>query len=485
MARILLIDDDEDLRCFLKEELEGQRHVVQDMERAEQGLEVLKGAPFDLVLIDNNFPGGMSGTEFIKSLKEQGIEVPVILMTGHSTCDTAIRAINLGAFDYVVKPDTFQSLIGKLQPIIAEVLAITRPPKLVRVPTQAPPGRELELMLVGKSEVMGEVYKIIARDARDGSDDPVLIRGETGTGKGMVAHAVHTNSPRKNKPFVALNCAGFNDNLVESEWFGHEAGAFSGADKLRKGKFEYANGGTLFLDEIGDMPPNLQAKLLRALECQEVVRVGGNEPIKVNVRLVSATSLDLEARIREGKFRSDLFYRVNRVTVRLPPLRERLEDLPELATYFLAWAAAKSERHPPVLADSTLERLRAFSWPGNVRELQNVLYCAFGLCRGSEVLPSHLVFPKEESGSAALGQEGADNAVAGLRKAIAWAWNGREDKLWQSLCDLLERELLAHALAQFGGNQTQIGKRLGMCSNTVRKRLKKYDLIEETEALTP
>jgi two-component system response regulator AtoC len=483
MARILLIDDDEDLRCFLKEELEGRGHVVRDLERAVQGPEVLSGAPFDLVLIDNNFPDAMSGIDFLEALKKCGIDVPVILMTGYSTCDTAIRATKLGASDYVVKPDTFQALFQKLQPIIAEVLAITRPAKEVRASTHAPPGPTLEPMLVGASTVMVEVYKNIGRFA--GSDDAVLILGETGTGKELVARAIHTNSPRKNKPFVPLNCAGFNDNLVESEWFGHEAGAFSGADKLRKGKFEYASGGTLFLDEIGDMPPNLQAKLLRLLEYQEVVRVGGNEPIKVNVRLLSATSLDLEARIREGKFRSDLFYRVNRVTLRLPPLRERLEDLPELAAYFLARAAEGTERHPPALADSTLQRLRAFSWPGNVRELQNVLYCAFGLCRGPEVLPSHLRFPKDDGVRAAPGQEDEDEAVAGLRKAVAWAWNSGQDKLWQSLCDRLERELLAHALVQVGGNQTQVGERLGMARNTVRNRLQKYGLTEEPEALTP
>jgi DNA-binding NtrC family response regulator len=330
---------------------------------------------------------------------------------------------------------------------------------------------------------MVEVYKHIGRFA--GSDDAILILGETGTGKELVARAIHTNSPRKNKPFVPLNCAALNENLLESELFGHEAGAFSGADKLRKGKFEHASGGTLFLDEIGDMPPNLQAKLLRLLEYQEVVRVGGNEPIKVNVRLLSATSIDLEARIREGKFRSDLFYRVNRVTLRLPPLRERLDDLPELAAYFLARAAGATERARPALADATLRRLRGHPWPGNVRELQNVLHRAFGVCRGPEVLPSHLDFPKEGSGRAASGQEGEDEAVAGLRKTIAWAWNSGQDKLWQSLCDRLERELLAFALAQLGGNQTQVGERLGMARGTVGKRLQKYGLTEEPEALTP
>ena len=480
MARILLIDDDEDLRCFLQGELEGRGHAVQVLERAEQGPEVLSGAPFDLVLIDNKMPG-MSGIDFLEALKERGIDVPVILMTGYSTCDTAIRAINLGAFDYVIKPDDFQSLFRKLQPLIGEVLAITRPAKGVRVAVDPPPGPALGPMLVGASPEMVAVYKHIGRFAR--SDDAVLILGETGTGKELVARAIHTNSPRKNKPFVPLNCTALNETLLESELFGHEKGAFTGADKLRKGKFEHASGGTLFLDEIGDMPPTLQAKLLRVLEYQEVERVGGDEPIKVNVRLLSATHRDLQAAIGEGKFRRDLFHRLNRVTVRLPPLRERLEDLPELAVYFLARAAEGTERARPALADDALQRLRAHPWKGNVRELQNVLHRAFAVCRGPEVLATHLDFSDEGSGRTIPGQE--DEAVAGLRKAIAWAWNGGQDKLWQGLCDRLERELLAFALAQLGGNQTQVGERLGMARGTVGKRLQKYGLAQEQEALTP
>ena len=395
MAVILLIDDDADLRCFLQGELEARGHAVRCLERAEEGPEVLGDAAFDLVLLDNKMPG-MSGIDFLEALQERGIDAPVILMTGASTSDTAIRAINLGAFDYVIKPDDFQSLLRDLAPLIAEALAITRPAKEVRVSADAPPHPAPGPMLVGRSRPMVEVYKLIGRFAR--GDDAVVVLGETGTGKELVARAIHTNSPRKNKPFVALNCTALNENLLESELFGHEQGAFTGADKLHKGKFEYANGGTLFLDEIGDMPPNLQAKLLRVLEYQEVVRVKGNEPIKVNVRVLSATHRDLEAAIGEGKFRRDLFHRLNRVTLRLPPLRERLEDLPELAAYFLARAAEGTERARPTLADGTLHRLRAHPWPGNIRELQNVLYRAFGVCRGAQVLPAHLDFPAEGAG---------------------------------------------------------------------------------------
>jgi DNA-binding NtrC family response regulator len=475
VARILLIDDDADLRHFLQSELEGQGHAVRCLEQAEHGPEVLSEAPFDLVLLDNKMPG-MSGIDFLEALQDRALGVPVILMTGYSTYDTAIRAMNLGAFDYVIKPDDFQKLFRDLERLIAEALEITRPAKDVRVVAEAPPRPPAGPTLVGKSRPMVEVYKLVGRFAR--GDDAVLILGETGTGKELVARAIHTNSPRKNRPFVALNCTALNENLLESELFGHEPGAFTGAEKLRKGKLEHASGGTLFLDEIGDMPPNLQAKLLRVLEHQEVERVGSNEPIKVNVRVLSATHRDLEAAIGEGKFRRDLFHRLNRVTLRLPPLRERLEDLPELAAYFLARAAEGTGRARPSLGEGTLERLRAHPWPGNVRELQNVLYRAFGVCRGPQILPPHLDFPAGDpcARPAPNPDAGQDEAVAGLRKAVAWAWDHRQEHLWPLLRDLLERELLAFALAQLGGNQTQVAERLHMARGTVIKRMQEYGL---------
>jgi DNA-binding NtrC family response regulator len=326
-------------------------------------------------------------------------------------------------------------------------------------------------MLVGRS--MAEVGKHIGLFAR--TDDPVLILGETGTGKELVAHAFHTWSPRRNKPFVKLNCTAINENLLESELFGHEPGAFTGADKLRKGKFEYAHGGTLFLDEIGDMPLNLQAKLLRVLEYQEVERIGSNEPIKVNVRFLSATHRDLEAAILAGTFRRDLFYRLNRVTIRLPALRDRLDDLPELVNYLVARAAAKANRPRLMVADATLARLREYRWPGNVRQLENVVRRAVGMCRGSQVLPEHLEFPADSApGTSSAG--GADAALAGLQAAIDWAWATDQKPLWDTLHDLLERELLKTALTRLNGNQTKVAKHLGMARGTVIDRMEKYGL---------
>jgi DNA-binding NtrC family response regulator len=469
LAKILLIDDDDDLTHFLRQELEANRHQVTCLDGAATAPDLLARSPFDLVLLDNRM-SGMSGIDFLQSLQTRVLDVPVILMTGHSTFDTAIEAMDLGAFDYVIKPDDYQALMRELGPLIAKALEMTRPLEDVQVAAVAPPAAEGP-MLVGKSMV--EVGKYIGKFAR--SDDPVLILGETGTGKELVARAFHTKSPRKQKPFVALNCTAINENLLESELFGHEPGAFTGADKLRKGKFEYANGGTLFLDEIGDMPLNLQAKLLRVLEYQEVERIGSNEPIKVNVRFVSATHRDLEAAIQEGKFRRDLFHRLNRVTVRLPPLRERTDDLPELVNYFLSREAEAAKRTRPAVADNTAARLREYHWPGNVRQLQNVIVRAFRDCRGQQILPEHLDFPADTAAAdeSAVGEEAA---LAGLRSAIDWAWTTERKPLWETLHDLLECELLKVALAKSGGNQTEVADRLGMARGTVIKRMAKYGL---------
>jgi two-component system NtrC family response regulator/two-component system nitrogen regulation response regulator GlnG len=474
VALILLIDDDDDLRDYLQAELEGQGHAVQGLARAENGPDVLSRAPFDLVLLDNKMPG-MSGIEFLEALQERGLDVPVILMTGYATSDTAVRAMNLGAFDYLIKADDFPTLSRELGPLIAEALKIRRPAEEVLMSAEAPPGPPDVLLLIGKSRPMVQVYKDVGRFAR--GDDAVLVLGETGTGKELVARALHYNSPRKHKPFVVLDCSNIPESLLESELFGHEKGAFTGADKLRKGKFEYADGGTVFLDEIGEMPLGLQAKLLRVLEYQEVARVGRDEPIKVNVRLLSATNRDLKAAIAAGKFRSDLFYRLNRVTLRLPPLRDRLEDLPDLSAYFLALAANKLGRARPGLAESTLQRLRAHPWPGNVRELQNVMHRAASVCRGPLVLPEHLDFPGEEAaGPAPAAEASAAEALAALRKAVAWGWDEYPEEVWPHLRDLLERELLAFALARLSDNQSEAAERLGMARNTVIERIKKYGL---------
>ncbi len=472
MPRILLIDDDADLTRFLQLDLESHGHQVACLERAERGPDILAEGTFDLVLLDNKMPG-MSGIEFLAALQQRGLGVPVILMTGHATTDTAIQAMNLGAFDYVIKPMELDQLFAELEPLIDKALEMARPMKeAVRLPGE-PAGDASTPVLLGNSKPMQEVYKSIGKVAK--SDAPVLIHGETGTGKELVAKAIHANSPRQHKPFVALNCTALNENLLDDELFGHEPGAFTGADKLRKGRFEYANGGTLFLDEVGDMPPTLQAKLLRVLENQEVLRIGSNEPIKVNVRVLSATHRHLETAIREGKFREDLYYRLAGVTLRLPPLRERGADLQLLAEHFLARVAHGTGRPPPALSEGAWEKLRGYAWPGNVRQLQHVMRRAFLMCRGAQILPADLEFAEAGSGPgpSSLSQ---DQAVAGLHQAIRWALQTGQTNLFGILNGLLERELLKLALDEEGGNQAQVAKRLGIARGTVIEKIKKYGL---------
>ncbi len=474
MARILLIDDDADLRHFLHAELEAHGHVVECLDRGESGPDLLARSPFDLVLLDNKMPG-MTGIEFLGALRSRQIEVPIILMTGYSTSETAIHAMNLGAFDYIIKPDDYQTLARELTPLIHDALEITRPAHDVQIAGAAPPRPAAgSTLVVGKSRAMIKVCKEIGLFAR--CDDAVLIRGETGTGKELVARALHANSPRKSKPFVALNCAGIPDTLLESELFGCEKGAFTGADKLRKGKIEYANGGTLFLDEIGDMRLDLQVKLLRVLQERRIERVGGNDPIEVDVRLLSATHCDLEEAIREGKFRQDLYFRLNRVTLRLPALRERLEDLAELVDHFLARAAESAARPRPTVTEAALERLRSHSWPGNVRELENVISRAFWVSRGPQVLPSHIELPTEGHDRTTPALTPEAEVLAAFHKAIAAVWSSNAPSLWPLLRDLLERELLKVALERFDGNQTQVAERLDMARNTVIKRMQAYEL---------
>jgi DNA-binding NtrC family response regulator len=418
----------------------------------------------------------MTGIEFLAALQQRGLGIPVILMTGHGTTDTAIQAMNLGAFDYVIKPMEYGTLAHELEPLIQKALEIAQPLKeVVHLPGEDQASGDATLLL-GTCKLMQEMYKTIGKVAK--SDAPVLIHGETGTGKELVAKAIHANSPRRQKPFVAMNCTALNENLLDDELFGHEPGAFTGAEKLRKGRFEYANGGTLFLDEVGDMPPILQAKLLRVLESQEVFRIGSNEALKVNVRLLSATHRHLETAVREGKFREDLYYRLAGVTIRLPALRERGSDIQLLAEHFLGKVAKGMGQAIPILPENSREKLGSYAWPGNVRQLQNVMRRAFLMCRGSRILPSDLDFADAAGSDHGPGtlDLSENEALAGIHQAIRWALNTGETNLSLLLGNMLERELLRSALAELDGNQAQVAKRLGIARGTVIEKIRKYGL---------
>lgn len=470
MARVLLIDDDPDLSGFVSAALTESGHEVDCLEGAEGAPDVLSKSVYDVVLLDNRLPG-LSGIEFLAALSERDLDVRVILMTGDPTSDTAIRATNLGAYGYVVKPLEFDCLVAELDPLIDEAARIARSMReRVRLPGDVIPACGPQML--GNSRVMQEVYRLIGKVA--GTDYNVLILGETGTGKELVAQAIHGYSRRKNKPFVPMNCTALNESLLDDELFGHEAGAFTGADKLRKGRFEHANGGTLFLDEVGDMPLTLQAKLLRVLENREIVRIGGNDPIRVDVRIVSATHRDLEARVRDGQFREDLLYRLKFMAISVPPLRERGDDLRLLVDHFIRQTALNLDRSPPDVEEAAWRYLEQHWWNGNIRELRQVLGRAVLLCRGLKI--SQHDFDLAPAAGASCVESAGDDLVVHLRMAARAALAARPPNAYAMLLELLERELLALTLAECGGNRVQTARFLGVSRGWLLKKLREYEL---------
>ena len=419
MARILLIDDDQDFSTFLQEHLQQQRHQVRWQDLAEDGLELLAREPYDLVLLDNRMPG-MSGLEFLKAVKKRNLSMPVILMTSVHNDKTVIQAMNLGAFAYMLKPTDEEAILTELDRIMPEALKVIPP---APVPLPRPDAQQDDSLLVGRSRPMLDLLMRIGNPQLLNGKDPILILGETGTGKDLVARAVHTNGPRAARPFVAMNCTAFNENLLDDELFGHEVGAFTGADRLRKGRIEHAHGGTLFLDELGDMPLTLQAKLLRVLENHEISRLGSNETIKVDVRILAATHRDLKRLVREEKFRADLLFRLEGWTIKLPPLRERQEDIELLAQRFLAQSFI-GVGPPPTLHPAALERLRQDSWPGNIRQLQKVLCRAVGLCRGAQIMPEDLDFGEMDEPTVSVACPCTSEESAGLICGPSWPGPG-------------------------------------------------------------
>lgn len=470
MARILLFDDDKDYAGALSKQLKRAGHEVRWFELAEDGLSLLVEDSFDLILLDNWMPR-MSGLEVLDDLEKKNSSLPVILMTGAPDADTAIQAWKRRTFfvDYVIKPADFDAILPSMEAEIHRALKIGRPIAPVPIPSphdQKPTG---ESGMIGQSKPMLAVFKSIAEIE---ADESVLILGETGTGKDLVARAIHTNSARKNHPFIAINCGALLENLLESELFGHERGAWTGADKLRKGYFEHAHGGTLFLDEVGDMPPALQVKLLRVLQNHEITRMGSCEPIEVDVRILAATSRDLVGLVHQGKFRKDLFFRLEDTTIDMPPLRERQEDVELLARHFLKQKGGDAL----TIHAEALVVLRHHPWPGNIRQLENVMRRArraVRVRRGTEILLEDLNFGKFAA-SAVDGALSEESAQAGLHRAVAWTWKNEKTDLWPLLWERLEGELIRRAVTEPGISQVQLARRLGIAKNTLLKLLKKY-----------
>ncbi len=475
MAVILIVDDDPRLRDSFAKLLAQEGHQPLTAASGEEGIARLAQDKPDLVVMDVRMPG-MTGIEALARMKAQDQATPVIIMTAFAATDTAIEAVNKGAFDYNLKPFDIPEMLG----LIEQALDAARLAK-----GNAPAARRAEapaVTLLGQSRAMREIYKQLGRVAA--TDATVLVQGESGTGKELAARAIWSYSGRKSRPLVVVNCVAIPEALLESELFGHERGAFTGAHQRRAGKIEQAQGGTVFLDEIGDMPLPVQAKLLRLLQERQIERLGGKGPIPVDVRIIAATNRDLEAAMAEGRFREDLYYRLQVVRIVLPPLRERKEDIPQLADHFLAIHAAAMGCPVPAVEPGGLLALAAHDWPGNVRELSNVLHKTLIFSRGLSITGDAVRAaiagraPEPEQGQAPGQGPSADPEQAlelYVRQAVA---AGGAD-LFAQITDKVAAMAVAEALRATGGNRSQAARLLGLSRPTLLAKMEKLGLVVE------
>src|SRR4051812_32298452 len=392
VPHILVVDDDTEVRYSLNRVLSSRSYKVQEAPSGEEGVAAVKKQPPDVVLLDNRMTG-MTGLETLQHIRAANPKQLVILMTAYGTAQTAIEAMKFGAFDYVVKPFDPPKLLALVESAL-RTQADIRSAGGVQPVINSEDHKE---GIVGTSTPMQQVFKIIGQVAA--SDVTVMITGESGTGKELIARSIHRHSHRGARPFVAVNCSAIPENLIESELFGHERGAFTGATAQRLGKFEVCDGGTIFLDEIGDMTPATQTKILRVLQEGEIQRVGSSETLKVNVRVIAATNKDLETLVKDKEFREDLYYRLNVVRVRLPPLRERVEDVPQIVDYFIQSMAKAKKTKARKVSPEALAILCRHNWPGNVRELENMIYRSAVIAQSDTILPKDL--PDEVRGATA------------------------------------------------------------------------------------
>jgi nitrogen regulation protein NR(I) len=468
---VLIIDDDDQLRISFERLLKEEGYTVHTAASGEAGLRSIGDAIPDLVLLDVRLPG-MNGLETFKQIHHIEPKLPVIVMTAFGTTETAIEATKMGAFDYMIKPFDIPQMLSTIRQAL-ETGRFMRSP----VDMDASPDKTTGEAIIGKSPAMQEVYKAIGRVSA--TDATVLVRGDSGTGKELAARALYQHSIRSKKPFLVINCVAIPDTLLESELFGFEKGAFTGATHRRLGKIEQAGGGTVFLDEIGDMPLNLQAKMLRLLQEKSIERLGGRETISVDVRIIAATNRDLEHLISKGQFREDLYYRLKVITIWLPPLGERTGDIPLLANYFLARFAAELGIENPGITREAMSMLVASPWPGNIRELANTLQKALIFNRGA---PLSLADITKAIGDDAKGHSINEDASADfirtwIRKLLS---AGAQENLFESCMDHFGSLLVGEALNLTGGNRSQAAKLLGMSRPTLHAKIDKYHLKIET-----
>ncbi len=461
-ATILIIDDEQTLNHFVQEDLREAGYESLGALTGQEGLALIRRQEVDLVLLDQQLPD-MHGLDVLKAIREEEPDIPVIIVTGHGAIDCAVQAMKLGAYDYMKKPYNLDTLLM----IVAKALEASAMRREIRRLRREARNRYALTWIVGETPQMKAIAQLLMRVAPTNAS--VLLQGESGTGKEVVANAIHQQSNRSEQAFVALNCAAIPDALLESELFGYEAGAFTGAHKQKKGLIEAADGGTLFLDEISGMKPEMQAKLLRVLETRTLRRVGGTRDIKVDIRIIAASNQDLVQAIREGTFREDLYYRLGVVTVNLPPLRERIVDLPLFVAAFIDDFNRSTGRNITGVSAEALQLLKAYSWPGNIRELRNVIERAIILCDGDEIRPQHL--PAE----IAAGRPNAAPEPAQFAQGDSTPSNGHGLNLKEAVAQL-EESLIRRALALADGNQTRAANALGISRDELRYRMRKYQM---------
>ena len=460
MAKLLVVDDEKNLRLVVQKELSRQGHEVETAEDGEAAWERLEAEDFDVVLCDINMPR-LDGIQLLRRVREKSVNPPeIIMLTGQGTVETAIEAMKLGAYDYLTKPYRIAELSALVdQAADKQQLKVDNQ----RLRAQLQHANKNMPEIVAESPQMKEVLRLVRRVAP--ADTSVLITGESGTGKELIAQAIHRLSPRADKAFIDLNCAALQDTLLESELFGYEAGAFSGARARKLGLIELAHGGTLFLDEVMEMPAQLQSKLLRALETRSFFRVGGVKKVEVDVRLLAATNRDPRQAIAEGMFRSDLLYRINSFEVNIPPLRERREDVEPIARHLMQQVGGVN---PPELTQPVIDAMMAFSWTGNVRQLRNCLERAVLLSDNGRItvkeLPPEVLYRTEKPQVSVSYNGGQSNGVASFQNASP-----------TNLRDV-ERQQILTALEKTGWHRGKTAELLGISPSTLYRRLREYDL---------
>ena len=471
MAKVLVVDNDDGLVHFLTRLFVRQGYEAESAVDGPSALARLASESFDAILLDYKMPG-LNGLDTLAEIKRTQVKTPVIIMTAFGTTETAIEAMKLGAYDYLLKPfDT-----EELKRITADALEVSRLMKeVVSLPTavtRITPG-DRAVRIVGNNRKIQEVFKRIGQVAA--KDVTVLVTGESGTGKELVARAIYHHSHRVEKPFMAINCAAIPETLFESELFGYERGAFTGADRTYIGKFERCHQGTLFFDEIGDMSIRTQAKVLRVLQEGEFERLGSTETQKVDVRILAATNKNLEKEVQEGRFREDLYYRLRIISIHLPPLRTRLDDIASLVDYFVGRFAEEYGSPVRFVSDGAIRKLQSYNWPGNVRQLENCLRRAVLMCRGDVLAVEHIQFEGEPE-SAEAGGNGRPVLQQRVDELVAEILGSLGKRAHASVIDMVEQSLVARALDRCNQNQVHTARLLGISRNTLRNRIRKYNL---------